>query len=70
MKRKILEYLICPACLPEEDPLRLGQAQISVDEIDEGVLECPRCRRAYPIERGVARVVPDHGRPERRRLAL
>ena len=61
MKRKILEYLICPACLPEENPLRLGHAQISFDEIGEGVLECPRCRRAYPIERGVARVVPDHG---------
>ena len=27
MKRKILEYLICPACLPEENPLRLGHAQ-------------------------------------------
>ena len=61
MKRKILEYLICPACLPEENPLRLGRAEISIDEINEGVLECPHCLRSYPIERGIARVVPDSG---------
>ncbi len=61
MKRKILEYLICPACLPEENPLRLGQAKISGEEINEGVLECPRCGRAYRIEGGVACVAADRG---------
>jgi SAM-dependent methyltransferase len=54
MKRKILEYLICPACLPEENPLRLGHSQSSGGEISEGVLECGGCRRAYPIKGGVA----------------
>ncbi len=61
MKRKILEYLICPACLPEEVPLRLGHAQISGREINEGVLECDRCRQVYGIERGVARVAVQQG---------
>ncbi len=64
MKRKILEYLICPACLPEEVSLRLGNAQLSgEEEIDEGVLECDRCGRAYEIEKGVAKIVVPHASP-------
>ncbi|HIJ77558.1 MAG TPA: Trm112 family protein, partial [Deltaproteobacteria bacterium] len=57
MKRKTLDYLICPACLPEEAPLHLGQAQIAGGEINEGVLECNRCGQAYRIEKGVAGLV-------------
>ncbi len=54
MKRKVLEYLICPACLPEENQLSLGHCQSSGREISEGVLECGCCMRAYPIKKGVA----------------
>ncbi len=54
MKRKILEYLICPACLPEENPLRPGHSLGSGAEISEGVLECGCCKQEYPIRRGVA----------------
>jgi len=60
MKPRILEYLICPACLPEETPLRLENAQTLGGEIDEGILECDRCRRVYRIEGGVASVVAQH----------
>ncbi len=63
MKRKVLEYLICPACLPEEIPLRLGHAQILGEEINEGVLECDRCGRAYEIEKGLARLAAGHVDP-------
>jgi SAM-dependent methyltransferase/uncharacterized protein YbaR (Trm112 family) len=56
MKQEILEYLICPACLPEENPLRLGISQGAGDEVIEGVLECGCCRRAYPIGKGIARL--------------
>jgi SAM-dependent methyltransferase/uncharacterized protein YbaR (Trm112 family) len=56
MKRKTLEYLICPACLPDEAPLRLEHARICGEEIDEGVLECDRCGQAYGIREGVARI--------------
>jgi SAM-dependent methyltransferase len=62
MKRKILEYLICPACLPEENPLRLGHSQSSGGEISEGVLQCGGCKQAYPIKSGVAALVADHAR--------
>ena len=48
MKRKILEYLICPACLPEENPLRLGHAQSSGGEISEGVLRVRRLQAGIP----------------------
>ncbi len=57
MKRKILEYLICPACLPEENILRLRHAEISGEEVETGILECSRCRQAYPIKGGVASLV-------------
>jgi len=54
MKREILEYLICPACLPEENPLSLGNCESSGGDILEGALHCGRCGQAYPIRRGVA----------------
>lgn len=56
MKLEILEYLICPACLPEEISLRLGPFRRSGSEIIDGVLECRGCGRMFPIERGVARL--------------
>ncbi|MFZ0945916.1 MAG: methyltransferase domain-containing protein [Syntrophobacteraceae bacterium] len=62
MKRKILEYLICPACLPEENPLHLGHSQSSGGEISDGVLQCGGCKQAYPIKSGVAALVADHAR--------
>jgi SAM-dependent methyltransferase/uncharacterized protein YbaR (Trm112 family) len=56
MKREILEYLICPACLPEENPLTPVHCQSSGGDLTEGILECGRCRQAYPIRRGIARI--------------
>ena len=65
MKRKTLEYLICPACLPGENALHLKDAGEQGDEITEGDLECPLCGRCYPVRSGVARVVlPPRGRPD------
>jgi SAM-dependent methyltransferase/uncharacterized protein YbaR (Trm112 family) len=56
MKRKTLEYLICPACLPEEKPISLRHRRNAGEEIIEGVLECDSCKKAYTINRGVARL--------------
>ncbi|MEN6439794.1 MAG: methyltransferase domain-containing protein [Syntrophobacter sp.] len=58
MNRKILEYMICPACLPEEFPLTLRQAAASGDEVFEGALRCTHCGEAFPIREGTARLVP------------
>jgi len=61
MKLEILKYLICPACLPEENPLHPEHCQRSGEEISEGALQCSRCGQAYPIKRGVARLVTGIG---------
>jgi SAM-dependent methyltransferase len=58
MKQKVLDFLICPTCLPDEKPLRLKTADFSGEEILNGVLECPHCTSAYPIKDGIARVLP------------
>ena len=57
MKREILEYLICPDCLPEEHSPRLENFREWDGEIIEGRLECGRCGRAYPISDGIACLV-------------
>ncbi len=65
MKREILDYLVCPACLPEENRLSLGLSQRSGREISEGNLKCGCCGRAYYIRSGVARLTEAGGqRPE------
>ena len=62
MKSEILEYLICPACLPDENPLRLRNFKNSCGEIGEGILECDCCRHKYAIKEGVAYMVGDYAR--------
>ncbi len=61
MKHEVLKYLICPGCLPEESPLRLGTFRSSHGEITEGRLECPRCAKAYLITDGIACLGEDPG---------
>ncbi|MFZ2447650.1 MAG: methyltransferase domain-containing protein [Syntrophobacteraceae bacterium] len=58
MKRKLLDILICPACLPDEVPLGIEEAEARGGEVIEGTMPCGRCGSAYPIRNGVARVVP------------
>ena len=58
MKREVLDFLICPACLPDENPLRLKYADILGEEVMGGVLECGHCKGAYPIRNGIAGLIP------------
>lgn len=54
VKREILQYLICPECLPQENSLRLGKVRYRDGEMIEGSLECGCCAKAYPIIDGIA----------------
>lgn len=58
MKRVLLDVLICPNCLPEENGLREEAAAIEGAEILEGRLHCERCATDYPITGGVAKLLP------------
>jgi uncharacterized protein YbaR (Trm112 family) len=53
MKKRLLQYLACPACSGE---IRLlAVAEKDQEEILEGSLGCAACERHYPIVRGVPR---------------
>jgi SAM-dependent methyltransferase len=54
MKRKLLDYLCCPACAA---PLNLNEVVVEGEEIMQGQLECPACKSNFPIVRGVPRFV-------------
>ena len=58
MKQDLVSLLICPACLPGEVQLQETVREISRGDIEAGELRCPRCRRVYPIEDGVADLDP------------
>ena len=53
MKKRLLEYLVCPSCGGE---IRLlSVARLEGDEILDGDLDCVSCSRHFPILRGVPR---------------
>ena len=58
MKKWVQEKLICPECLKEEVPLELCIDAAEEDDVLEGSLTCPACQRTYPIQNGVAVVLP------------
>ncbi len=67
MKKFLLEILICPACLPEENSLRLCVDKIEEEDIILGSLTCKKCGRIYRIEEGIAILTPDpHWFPDKR----
>jgi len=53
MKRILLKSLICPTCLPDEYGLHVDIIEEHDDDINTGILTCPHCRTAYPIESGI-----------------
>lgn len=59
MDRRLLDLLICPVCLPAEKPLRPAALTFAGDDVLTGRLDCSGCNRHYPIERGVAILLPE-----------
>jgi len=64
MKTKLLEMLICPACLPQEYALDLQADQVTDDDVIQGQLLCSHCGQSFPIQDGLADLDPGReGRP-------
>lgn len=58
MKKRLLELIICPHCLPSEYPLAADILQESKGDIETGTLRCPHCDALFPIAEGVALLDP------------
>ncbi|MFO7861668.1 MAG: methyltransferase domain-containing protein [Desulfosalsimonas sp.] len=59
MKHWVAEKLICPDCLPEEYALKTQISREAKDDIIDGKLHCPGCRRSYPVQDGIANLRPE-----------
>lgn len=57
MKNFLLPYLICPACLPKEQPLDISVETEADADILSGQLICGKCKRRFPIRDGVAHLL-------------
>ena len=58
MKRLLLDFLICPSCLPVETGLKCLINEKDGADILSGSLNCPQCSNNYPIQDGVAIILP------------
>jgi SAM-dependent methyltransferase len=58
MKPLLLEFVICPDCLPEEKALSLHADERDKDDILSGTLQCSACDTQYPIRDGIAELLP------------
>lgn len=56
MKRKLMEILACP--IDKHHPLNLLVLREN-EEIIEGLIICPKCKRYYPIIEDIPRMLPD-----------
>jgi SAM-dependent methyltransferase len=58
MKKRLLELLVCPACLPAERPLGASVRRADGDDILSADLTCTTCKGRYPVEEGIAVLLP------------
>jgi len=60
MKKRLIEILICPCCLPEEQELIIKIFNEIQGDIVEGELTCGKCGKIYPIHEGIAFLQHEH----------
>jgi uncharacterized protein YbaR (Trm112 family) len=58
MKSILTDLLICPACLPQENRLLCHIEEIAGDDILSGSLHCDQCGTRFPIQDGIAVLLP------------
>ena len=60
MKRWLIEIIICPSCLPEENRLTERILEEHQDDIINGELFCEQCNKIYPVNDGTAFLQTEH----------
>ncbi|GBC82245.1 hypothetical protein HRbin10_01367 [bacterium HR10] len=63
IKPELLEILACPACVREMNE----RAKVRLTADGQG-LQCPICRRVYPIREGIPVMLIEEARVEEREL--
>ena len=63
MKKWLHQELICPECIESQVSLELEIFEEKEGDVLEGRLLCPSCQSRYPINEGIAVVVPEKTRP-------
>ena len=58
MKSLLIDLLICPTCLPLEVELVCQIEERDGDDILTGFLKCEECGTRYPIQEGIASLLP------------
>lgn len=58
MRDSLLEHLACPACGCSDLKLEVRE-KTDRDEVESGGIHCRGCRVAYPIVRGIPRMLPE-----------
>lgn len=56
MKPALVDALCCPEC---QGTLTLTTFESAAQEVEEGLLTCGGCRRAFPVTNGIPRLLPD-----------
>lgn len=64
MKEHLLDYLVCPSCLPREISFAVEIAAREGEDIRQAALHCPRCGGAFPISGGIAMLDPGGGKDD------
>lgn len=59
MKKRLLDFLVCPSCLPACRALKGIDITFVGDDIITGILVCTKCGKRYHIEDGIAYLTPD-----------
>jgi SAM-dependent methyltransferase len=62
MKKWVADKLICPECLTTPTQLELINREERLGDVIDGELRCLRCNRHYPIQQGVAVILPQKNR--------